>query len=209
MSRLALATLAVLAAAPVPAVLAEDAHRELGAHVHGTGALNIAIEGAQVSMELHVPGADIVGFEHAADSAEDKAALAAAVALLERPLELFVLPAAAGCTVTEAAAGLVTEDHDDHDHGTEGHTDADHAAEGHAEDDHADDDHAGEAAHAEFDADYVLTCGEPAALDRIDFAYFTAFPNARELDIQLITAKGAGSAEVTREAPALDLAGRI
>ena len=204
MSRLALATLAVLAA--VPAVRAEDAHRELGAHVHGTGALNIAIEGAQVSMELHVPGADIVGFEHAADSAEDKAALAAAIALLKRPLELFVLPAAAGCTVTEAAAGLVTEDHD---HGTEGHTDADHAAEGHAEDDHGDGDHAGETAHAEFDADYVLTCGEPAALDRIDFAYFTAFPNARELDIQLITAKGAGSAEVTREAPALDLAGRI
>ena len=45
---------------------AEEDHRELGPHVHGHGTLNIAIEDKRVSMELEVPGMDIVGFEHAA-----------------------------------------------------------------------------------------------------------------------------------------------
>ena len=196
MPRLALTTLATLAALAATAPRAEDAHRELGAHVHGIGALNIAVQGAEVAMELHVPGSDIVGFEHEAETAEDKAALAAAVALLERPLELFKLPEAAGCVVTEAKVALETEAHD-HDHDAEGH-----AEEGH-------DDQAEGAQHAEFDADYLLTCGDPTALDRIAFAYFAAFPNARELDVQLVSDKGAGTAKVTRDADVLDLAGRI
>lgn len=201
MPRLALTTLATLAALAATAPQAEDAQRELGAHVHGIGALNIAVQGAEVAMELHVPGADIVGFEHAAETAEDKAALDAAVALLERPLELFKLPEAAGCVVTSAAAVFETAA-DDHDHGEEGH-----AEDGHDEDGH--DDHAEGARHAEFDADYLLTCGDPTALDRIAFAYFAAFPNARELDVQLVSDKGAGTAKVTRDADVLDLAGRI
>jgi hypothetical protein len=201
MSRLALTTLAALAALTATAPRADDAHRELGAHVHGIGALNIAVEGNEVAMELHVPGADIVGFEYAAETAEDKAKLAAAVAQLERPLELFKLPEAAGCVVTEAKVALETEAHD-HDHGAEGHS-----AEAHAEADH--DDHEEGAQHAEFDGDYLLTCGNPAALNRIEFAYFAAFPNARELDIQFVSGKGAGTAKVTRENDALDLAGMI
>ena len=76
MPRLALTTMATLAALAATAPRAEDAHRELGAHVHGIGALNIAVQGAEVAMELHVPGSDIVGFEHEAETAEDKAALA-------------------------------------------------------------------------------------------------------------------------------------
>ena len=98
--------------------------------------------------------------------------------------------------VTEAKVALETEAHD-HDHDAEGH-----AEEGH-------DDHAEGARHAEFDADYLLTCGDPTALDRIAFAYFAAFPNARELDVQLVSDKGAGTAKVTRDADILDLAGRI
>ena len=46
--------------------VAEEKHRQLGAHEHGHGNFNIAIEGKSVSMELEAPGADIVGFEHKA-----------------------------------------------------------------------------------------------------------------------------------------------
>jgi len=42
--------------------------RELGAHEHGVGAMNIAIEAGTVAMELRAPGADIVGFEYQAKS---------------------------------------------------------------------------------------------------------------------------------------------
>ena len=58
----------------LPAWAAQAQHRELGPHQHGHGTLNIAIEGERVSMELDVPGADIVGFEHAASTADQKAA---------------------------------------------------------------------------------------------------------------------------------------
>ena len=49
--------------------LAEE-HRQLGPHQHGHGTLNIAIENGEVSMDLDVPGADIVGFENEKRSEE-------------------------------------------------------------------------------------------------------------------------------------------
>ena len=49
------------------------------AHEHGVGHLSVAIEGNEVEIELVVPGADAVGFEHAARTEiEKKAVLAAA-----------------------------------------------------------------------------------------------------------------------------------
>ena len=79
-------------------VFSEDA-RQLNAHEHGIGALNIAIEAPLVVMEFHAPGADIVGFEYAAKSDADLAAISAALKTLEAPLDLFVLPKAARCAV--------------------------------------------------------------------------------------------------------------
>lgn len=190
MKHLAIATLLMLSVIPARA----EEHRELGAHEHGVGHLDIAFEGSRISIELEVPGADIVGFEHAAESAEDRAALERAVAVLAKPLELFVLPEAAQCTVTQAAARFVDEDHEGADHGGE-----EHAGEAHGH----------EAGHAEFHAQYELACAEPGAITRIDFAYFTAFANARELEIQLVSEKGAKSFEVERGAPVLELEGLI
>ena len=147
--------------------MAED-NRELEAHEHGLGELNIAVEGNTVAMEFHAPGADIVGFEYEAESAEDRAAIDAAVAMLAKPLDLFVFPAAAECSVTKASAGLESEeDNDEH-------------AESEAHDDH--DEHAeGETSHTEFHAEYMLTCGNPGALTGIEFAYFDTFENALAL----------------------------
>ena len=136
-----LSIIALLAAVPALA----DETRQLDAHEHGVGALNIAAEGSDVLMELEVPGADIVGFEYAAKTDADRKAVDAAVATLATPLDLFVLPAAAGCSVTEARAALEMEDehaehgHDDHDH--EEHANDEHAHDKHDHDEHAHDDH--------------------------------------------------------------------
>lgn len=171
--------------------MAEDA-RQLDAHEHGVGSLDIAIEGTTVAMEFHAPGADIVGFEYGAESAADRAAIDGAVATLARPLDLFVVPTAAACSVTQANAQLESEDdHDDH-----GHDD-------HAHDDHAD--HAEEAGHTEFHAEYTLTCANPEALTEITFAYFDSFENALEVEVQVITGTGAQAFKVARDAPTLDL----
>ena len=186
--------------------------RQLDAHEHGVGTLDIAFDGDRIAMEFHAPGADIVGFEYAATSAEDRAKVDAAVAMLARPLDLFALPAAAGCSVVQASASLESEEaHDDHgddehghedhaEHKEEGHDHAEHAAEGHS--DHS---HAAEASHTEFHAEYMLTCADPAQATLITFAYFDAFPNALEVEVQVISDRGATAFEVERDAPTLDL----
>ncbi len=208
----------IIALAATPAFAQET--RQMEAHEHGTGRLNIAVEGNTVAMELHAPGADIVGFEYAPESDADQAKVAAAVEALEAPLDLFVLPEAAGCRVTETHAALelegedVHESHDEHeaheeehDH-EEGHDDhddhGDHDGHDH-EEDH--DDHAAEAGHSGFQAEYSLTCENPSALTRIEFAYFAQFENALELEVQVVTASGAQAFEVTRDAPLLALEG--
>lgn len=166
--------------------------RQLDAHEHGVGVLNIAIADMTVAMEFHAPGADIVGFEYAAESEADLAAIDAAIMTLGVPLDLFVLPDAAACTVTRARAKLENEGmHDDHDE--EHHGDEDH------------DEHSGDAGHTEFHAEYMLLCENPDALTRIAFPYFETFPNAQEVDVQIVTASGAQAFEVERTAPTLDL----
>jgi len=184
-SALALALLA-------PAALFAQETRDLGAHQHGHSTLNIAIEGLQVVMELEAPGADIVGFEHDAKTADDRAKLDAAIAELSKPLSLFVLPAAAGCTVVESRAGLIDEHHGD----GEGHAKGEHAGKEGAE-------------HTEFHAEYLLTCTDPSAIDRIEFAFFEIFQNAREVEVQMISDKGSHGFEVERDAPVLNLSGLI
>jgi len=220
----------VLPLAAVIGACASMAHssetKTLKAHEHGVGKLNIAFEHSQVMMELEAPGADIVGFEHPAESPEDKASVRTALNLLEKPLALFVFPKEAKCTVAMATAELHGEEGDhekEHGHGhDEKHADA-HHGEGaknkekkehhhehkeHAKHDKDEDDHDG-ASHTEFHAEYRLNCGDIGAIDEIKFVYFATFPNAGELDIQLISDRGAHGLEVERDDPALSLAGRI
>jgi hypothetical protein len=201
--------LAAVAASPA---MAQDEHRELSAHEHGVGQLEIAIEGDRVILELHAPGADIVGFEHYAESAEDRAAIEDAVATLARPLDLFVLPEAAQCIVTEASAQLVAEEHEHHEDADrakgEEHAEGQEHAEG--EEHHKDEaEHEDGAQHNEFHAAYALTCADTRAIDRIEFGYFTTFPNARELEVRLVSDKGAEAFEVEHDAPMLNLEGGV
>ena len=167
--------------------------RELGAHEHGHSTLDVAFEGNEVSIDLEAPGADIVGFEHEPGSAEDREKVDAAIASLADPLSLFVMPDAAGCSVTDASTEVV------YGHG-EGEEHENHEGEGEME---------GGEGHSEFQASYRLRCDDPGAIDGIDFAFFETFPNAEELDIQMVSDAGSTGLEVTRDDPTLDLAGRI
>jgi hypothetical protein len=188
----------VAIAAPV---LAHEEHRELGAHVHGHGTLNIAVESTRLSIELEAPGADIVGFEHDANSAEQKAALAKAKEQLADPLALFKVPAAAECKLAEAKVEIETEDAHDRDHGH----DAKEAHDEHAHD-HDDKDKGG---HNAFHATYAIDCAKPDNITAITFDYFKTFAGAKELDVSLVTEKAQSKFEVTRENPVLNLTGAI
>tara|TARA_B100001094_G_C18102697_1_gene756666 strand:+ start:275 stop:850 length:576 start_codon:yes stop_codon:yes gene_type:complete len=172
--------------------LAEET-KQLDAHEHGVGQLNIAFSANKIAMELHAPGSDIVGFEYGAKTDADHAAIDTAIETLSDPSKLFVFPKVASCTVIEAKAKLESEDadhgHDDHD------DDEDH------------DDHDEEPGHTEFHAEYLLECGNLSAISEITFSYFEIFPNALELEIQVVSDKGATAFEVEREVAKLDLRG--
>ena len=52
---------------------------------------------------------------------------------------------------------------------------------------------------------YTLDCADPGALTNITFVWFDRFPNAKKVDVTLVTAKGQTSYEVKRGDPPLTI----
>lgn len=151
-----------------------DGHASLGAHEHGAAELDAALDGSKLEIELRSPAMNLVGFEHAPSSDEDKRKIADARQRLEKPDALFGLPAAAGCTLTKAelesplfgdAPAAHGHEHADHDHDHEGHSD--------------------------INAHYAYDCTAPQALQALDLdALFKTFPGTEKIQAQLIGPNG-------------------
>ena len=56
---------------------------------------------------------------------------------------------------------------------------------------------------------YSFTCGNVKEIDRINFTYFTTFPNSGELEIQFVSEMGSTSFEVEGDEPFINLKGKI
>ena len=159
-----------------------DEHASLAAHEHGAAQLNVALEGQRLELALESPAMNLLGFEHAAVSSSDKAAVARAQQQLQTPLALFGIAAAAGCVITshELHSPLFeahAEEHDDKEHGAE---------------------------HSDIDANYVLTCSQPQALAAIDLSeLFKLFPATDKIQVQLIGPNGQQGAELSAAQPRL------
>ncbi|MEX2453291.1 MAG: DUF2796 domain-containing protein [Rhodospirillaceae bacterium] len=196
-SALMLAVAAIMALSP--GVSATE-KREHGAHVHGLGHLNIAIEGDRVEIELEAPGADIVGFEHAPKEPAERAAVAKAIEKLKDGAGLFVFPDPAGCRLAMSEARSTAGYRDAKEHGgTAGHGHG--HGHSHAHGDGKKEEHA--EAHSEFRAHYRFACERGDALTGMEVRLFEVFPAAREFAVQAVTAGGQTSGELTREAPRL------
>jgi hypothetical protein len=143
---------------------------------------------------------DVVGFEHAPSTDDQKAKVAEAKVILQRVLDVFALPPAAGCTVTSADVAIEPEHHhddgDDHDHDANEEKSGDH--------DHDEHGHEG---HNQFHATYELACNSPSEVSTIAFGYFKHFAGAQGLTVNVVSAKGQNKYEVTRDKPTLDLGG--
>jgi hypothetical protein len=162
----------------------EHEHGSLGAHEHGVGHLNAALDGQSLELELESPAMNLVGFEHVASTDKDKSKVATVRAQLEKPLVLFSLPKAAGCVVAkqELESPLFGDkpDADDHD------KDEDHDE------------------HSEIHAYYQFTCATPAALSNLDLTQvFKTFPATRKIQVQLISPSGQQGVEATAKAATL------
>ncbi|WP_342059603.1 DUF2796 domain-containing protein [Aeromonas sp. OTU364] len=168
-----------------------DSHGH-GAHEHGHGHLNLVVDGNQLMIELEAPAADLVGFEHAAKSDEEKAQYAKAVARLQQPDALFRLDPAAGCKLTQQELQAAKEDHDhddDHDKAASDEHEHHHDEEGHAD-----------TGHADLGAMYTYTCATPAKLTGLEATLFSLYPSLEKLSVQGILPTGQTAAELTPSA---------
>ncbi|CAH7151451.1 Zinc-binding protein [Vibrio chagasii] len=123
-------------------VLANEEFRSHGAHVHGQVEVNIAQDGQELLVEVTAPGADVVGFEHAPETAEQKKVFEQAIAQLNKPDELFSFNNA-NCTLKfKSVSNTLESDHNEHEgHDHEGHDHAKHDHDDHEGHDHAEHDH--------------------------------------------------------------------
>ena len=176
------------------------------AHEHGVGQLSIAIEGNEVEIELVVPGADAVGFEHAARTDSERKAVVAAAEKLKEAKRLIRLTSGAHCHVekSEVASGLLESDKDEHDHAHDNKHEKHAKQNEHKHNEHKEHDkHAEGEIHSEFTAHYHFHCDHPEKLTGADVEFFKVFPSAHELVARWITSKGQGVTELTAKATRL------
>lgn len=171
-------------------VLANEEFRSHDAHVHGQVEVNIAQDGQELLVEVTAPGADVVGFEHAPETAEQKKVFEQAIAQLNKPEELFSFNNASCTLKFKSVANTLEGDHDDH----EGHDHAEHGHDDHKDHDHAEHDHDNheghdhsEGGHGEFTVEYHYQCSDVAKLDTVSTQWFSKFGNTEKMTVNLLT----------------------
>lgn len=134
-------------------------------HEHGAAKLDVAIEARRVTFELEAPLDNLVGFERAPRSDEERRRADAAVATLKAAAALFRLDPAAQCTLAtvelvSAPLGL-------------GQADADEPE-----------------GHADLDGSFAFDCVDAGKAAALDVGLFDAFPRLQRLDVQVAGPQG-------------------
>ena len=174
---------------------------ELDAHEHGSANLDIVIDTDTIQMSFHSPAVNIVGFEYATDDKQQLLLIKQAEDSLSNVNDMFSLVGNVSCQTVKASANWLTEheeEHDDH----EGHEEEHDDHEGH-EEEH---DETPSSEHAEFIAEYELTCKQLNNLTAIEVNLFEFFPAIADLDVQMIYAGGQVKQELNANNTLIELA---
>ena len=189
---------------PDKAVVSET--RSAESHTHGDASLAIVLDGSMLTVELDTPLYNVLGFEHEAETATQKAALLKAETVLTRGGPLFVFNSEAGCSIIRDTISVELEHHEDEDHDDEDHDD--HEDDEHEDDDH-EDDHEDEESHDETHKDVVLQydykCQSPTALKNVTVNLFEHFENLTELDLVYLGPNTQKQSELSAAKPRMNL----
>ncbi|EJG0972821.1 DUF2796 domain-containing protein [Vibrio parahaemolyticus] len=184
--------LAIVIGLSLSTVATAEEYRQHSAHVHGHVEFNIAQDGSDLLLEITAPGADVVGFEHAPENAEQEKTLQHAVATLEDSNALFAINPQAQCEIEEVhvehSLGGQHEEHEHHDH--EGHdhdAHAHHDHDKHEHDGHEGHDHSEHSDHGEFTVQYRFHCAQVGELSHIQTDWFNQFPSTESVNVNLFT----------------------
>ncbi|MFW9741295.1 DUF2796 domain-containing protein [Vibrio parahaemolyticus] len=184
--------LAIVIGLSLSTVATAEEYRQHSAHVHGHVEFNIAQDGSDLLLEITAPGADVVGFEHAPENAEQEKTLQHAVATLEDSNALFAINPQAQCEIEEVhvehTLGGQHEEHEHHDHEGYDHDEhAHHDHDKHEHDGHEGHDHSEHSDHGEFTVQYRFHCAQVGELSRIQTDWFNQFPSTESVNVNLFT----------------------
>ncbi|MBE3824373.1 DUF2796 domain-containing protein [Vibrio parahaemolyticus] len=182
--------LAIVIGLSLSTVATAEEYRQHSAHVHGHVEFNIAQDGSDLLLEITAPGADVVGFEHAPENAEQEKTLQHAVATLEDSNALFAINPQAQCEIEEVhvehSLGGQHEEHEHHDH--EGHDHDEHAHHDHdGHEGHEGHDYSEHSDHGEFTVQYRFHCAQVGELSHIQTDWFNQFPSTESVNVNLFT----------------------
>lgn len=178
------------------------------AHVHGEGQLLVAQDDNKWRFEFVLPAADVLGFEHKPETAEQKAKVASLIASVEGYQNVLSLPK--GCSLVETEHSLSDiyerassneEHHDEHDdEHHEEHRDGHHDDDEHHKEQHKEH-HEKEGSHSDVNFAYILECAN--SIESVSITLFDLAPSLSALDVQWITQSAQGMKEINASNPRL------
>jgi hypothetical protein len=155
-----------------------EEHRQHGAHEHGGGQLNVAVEQNQLMLDLSLPAMNVVGFEHAVTDQVERDQVTAAADLLKQGMQLFTPSPAAKCELVDAQVESSLFAQGENQPVEE---------------------------HADFDVSYEFNCAQPEQLKALTLSLFKNFAGTHHLRMQVITATGQTGGELSAENNVINL----
>jgi hypothetical protein len=180
----------LLAATVICAALPATPASPHKAHEHGAARMNLSVEGQKAEIELEVPLADLVGFEHAPETDAQKKAVRDMAEIMHNAGALFIFPVEADCRPEKVSLESDALGDD---------LLAAPAAQGRREEkaeESGGHEQAGEK-HADLDAEWTFICRNPEKLKSIELSIFKYFPSLREITVQMVTPEKQGAAGLT------------
>lgn len=164
-------------------------------HEHGVAEANLIMEETTLELMIRMPGADFIGFEHAAGNEREKTMLRQRIESLEEMGEqLITFRTRRGMEVLleQVHIGLV-DGHDDHGHDEHGHDE--HGHDKHERDEHGHDEHEG---HNDYEIRLTYEVQDFERIRHLGFEFFfREFPSLEKIRWVSISHKGQNAGTLT------------
>ena len=162
------------------------------AHEHGAAKLNIAVDGARVSLGLESPLANLLPFEHRPATPGQREQTRDLAFRLRQAENLFKLTPAAECRLTKVeleSENLEPELLDPE--ATLFQAVADDGGDKSKAEEHEE--------HGDLDADFTFLCAKPENLKGVDVLLFEAWPKIEKIEARAATPKGQRGATLSAQ----------
>jgi len=154
------------------------------AHEHGVARLDVGVEAGRVTLSLELPLEDLVGFERAARTEAERAAIVGALARLQDAAKLMRVDPAAGCgparVQLEAPAWGVGAPSASASASASSAATAASAATAKPR----------EPVHGDLEATYEFRCSNAPRAAFVEIGLFETFARLRRIEVQAVTPRG-------------------